>query len=82
MRSSARLRNEPDLTRLVGDVREKVAAEHGVRVHALVLIRPASLPRTTSGKIRRGACRQGLFDGTLEVVAADYGDPDCRGGAG
>jgi acyl-CoA synthetase (AMP-forming)/AMP-acid ligase II len=69
-----------DLPRLVGDVREAVAAEHGVRVHALVVIRPASLPRTTSGKIRRRTCRDRLLAGTLDVVAADYGIPDCRGG--
>jgi acyl-CoA synthetase (AMP-forming)/AMP-acid ligase II len=69
-----------DLPRLLGDVREAVLAEHGVRVHALVLIRPASLPRTTSGKARRGACRDRLLAGTLDVVAADYGQPDCRGG--
>ncbi len=69
-----------DLPRLVGDVREAVLAEHGARLHAMVLIRPASLPRTTSGKTRRGACRDRLLAGTLAVVAADYGNPDCRGG--
>jgi len=72
-------RGKLDLPRLVGDVREAVLAEHGVRVHGLILIRPASLPRTTSGKTRRGACRDRLRAGTLAVVAADYGEPDCRG---
>jgi acyl-CoA synthetase (AMP-forming)/AMP-acid ligase II len=67
-----------DLRRVVGDVREAVAAEHGLRVHALLLIRAGSIPRTTSGKVRRRACRERLHEGTLDVWAADYGDPDCR----
>jgi acyl-CoA synthetase (AMP-forming)/AMP-acid ligase II len=73
------LRSSLDLSRILGDVREAVAAELGVRIHAMVLIRPAGLPRTTSGKIRRGACRDLLLKGKLDVLAADYGIPDCRG---
>ena len=73
------VRSNLDLPGIVGDVREAVAAELGVRVHALVLIRPTSLPRTTSGKVRRGDCRQRLLLGKLDVLAADYGIPDCRG---
>jgi acyl-CoA synthetase (AMP-forming)/AMP-acid ligase II len=69
-----------DVPSILEDVREAVAAEHGLRVHALVLIRTGRLPRTTSGKVRRRACRERLHDGTLDVRAADYGDPDCRWG--
>ena len=32
------------------------------------MVRPASLPRTSSGKIRRSACGEALRDGTLKVV--------------
>ena len=34
-----------------------VASRHGVAVSAVVLLRHGSLPRTSSGKIRRGECR-------------------------
>lgn len=69
-----------DTGRLIGDIRAAVAAEHTLGVHAVVLIKTASLPRTTSGKVRRRACREQLRNGTLQVWAADYGRPDCRSG--
>lgn len=39
-------------------VRQAVADHHGVRVHDVLPVRRGALPRTTSGKIRRGACRE------------------------
>jgi acyl-coenzyme A synthetase/AMP-(fatty) acid ligase len=32
------------------------------------LIKPASIPKTSSGKIQRHACRQGFLKETLAVV--------------
>ncbi|MEV6173505.1 amino acid adenylation domain-containing protein [Streptomyces sp. NPDC051954] len=55
-------------------VREAVAAEHGLALHAAVLVRPGAIPRTTSGKIRRRACRERWLDGTLDVLATDGRD--------
>jgi acyl-CoA synthetase (AMP-forming)/AMP-acid ligase II len=43
---------------IVAAVRQAVAEEHCVRVHDLLLLRPASIPKTTSGKIQRSACRE------------------------
>ena len=34
----------------------------------IVLIRAGSIPKTSSGKIQRHACRNGYLQGTLEVV--------------
>lgn len=39
----------------------------------IVLLRPGSLPRTTSGKIRRQACRQSYMDDTWEPLARRSG---------
>ncbi|MBP2473502.1 acyl-CoA synthetase (AMP-forming)/AMP-acid ligase II [Crossiella equi] len=39
-------------------LRRLVAREHGVEVHELRLVHRGALPRTSSGKIRRGACRE------------------------
>ena len=36
---------------------------------AIVLIRSGSVPKTSSGKIQRHACRAAYLAGTLEVVA-------------
>jgi amino acid adenylation domain-containing protein len=35
----------------------------------VVLLQPGALPKTSSGKLRRGACRQGWLDGTLDAYA-------------
>jgi acyl carrier protein len=46
-----------------------VAAEHELAVEAIVLIRQASLPRTTSGKLQRSLCRQRYLQNDLKIVA-------------
>jgi acyl-CoA synthetase (AMP-forming)/AMP-acid ligase II/acyl carrier protein len=38
--------------------------------HSILLIEPGSVPRTSSGKIRRGATRAAFLDGSLPVIAA------------
>ncbi len=57
-----------DLERVVEAVRQAVAEEHEVQVHEVVLIRMATLPKTSSGKVRRRACRRGYLAGELAVV--------------
>lgn len=47
-------------------VRSAIAAEHDVRVYEVVLFKPGSVPKTSSGKIQRHACKQGYLSGTLE----------------
>ncbi|RKH09839.1 amino acid adenylation domain-containing protein [Corallococcus sp. CA053C] len=50
-------------------VREAVAAEHGVIVHAVALLQSRTLPKTTSGKVQRHACRNAFLDGTLALAS-------------
>ena len=45
-----------------------VAEQHGLQVYAVLLLKTASIPKTSSGKIERYACRQGFLTGTLDVV--------------
>jgi hypothetical protein len=40
-----------------------------LRAYAVVLIRPGSIQKTTSGKIQRHASREAFMNGELEVVA-------------
>ncbi|MEU5882789.1 fatty acyl-AMP ligase [Spirillospora sp. NPDC047279] len=49
-------------------VRAAVKNGHDVRVHDFVLIETGTLPRTTSAKIARAACRKAYLDGTLQVT--------------
>ncbi|MFL6196133.1 MAG: amino acid adenylation domain-containing protein [Thermoanaerobaculia bacterium] len=51
-------------------VRRAVAEEHEVSVAEVVLIRPETLPRTSSGKVRRSACRELYLQGGLRVLGA------------
>ncbi|MBI4410450.1 MAG: fatty acyl-AMP ligase [Gemmatimonadetes bacterium] len=50
-------------------VREGVAAEHGIQLHAVALLGLGGVPRTSSGKVRRTACRAAFLAGTLDEVA-------------
>ncbi len=61
-------RQNRDLEPVYEAVRREVAAEHELNVESIVLIKAGSIPKTSSGKIQRHACRQAFLDGTLEVV--------------
>jgi 8-amino-7-oxononanoate synthase len=49
-------------------VRSELAATIGIVPNEIVLLRQNSIPRTSSGKIQRGACRAAYLDSSLEVV--------------
>ncbi|GIJ48809.1 acyl-CoA synthetase [Virgisporangium aliadipatigenens] len=48
-------------------VTQAVSARHGIPVAEVMVLRPGSLPFTTSGKIRRDECRRGYLDGELTL---------------
>lgn len=54
---------------LVEALRGCAADRYGLELHAAYFVRNGTLPRTTSGKIRRQACQQALRAGTLEPIA-------------
>ncbi len=62
-------RQQRDLQGVFEAIRRDVSAEHELPVEAISLIKAGSIPKTSSGKIQRHACRQGFLDGTLEAVA-------------
>ncbi|WP_030006270.1 fatty-acyl-[ACP] elongase/decarboxylase Ols [Picosynechococcus sp. NKBG042902] len=49
-------------------IRGAIAAEHQLQPQAICFIKPGSIPKTSSGKIRRHACKAGFLDGSLAVV--------------
>ena len=51
-------------------VREAVSREYSLTIGEIVLVPPGAVPKTSSGKIRRRACRQAYLDGTLRILAA------------
>jgi acyl-CoA synthetase (AMP-forming)/AMP-acid ligase II len=62
-----------EVDRLIRGARRAVATNHDLDLHALLLLRPGAIPKTTSGKIRRRACRDGFMSGTLEPLTAPPG---------
>jgi acyl carrier protein len=62
-------RNAP-VEEVAADLRGAVAAAHEVMVDAVVLIRPGSIPKTSSGKVQRHICKAGYLAGTLDVIGA------------
>jgi amino acid adenylation domain-containing protein len=59
---------DSDLSEVAGQVLTAIARDHEVRPSAVVLIKAGTLPRTSSGKVRRGACREAYQDGSLAVM--------------
>jgi 8-amino-7-oxononanoate synthase len=62
-------RQQRELAGVFEAIRRDVAAEHDLPVEAIALVKAGSIPKTSSGKIQRHACRQGFLDATLETVA-------------
>jgi acyl carrier protein len=62
-------RSTADPAALAAAVRQAVSEEHEVAVHEVVVVESGAVPRTSSGKVRRGACRCAYEDGELPVLA-------------
>jgi acyl-CoA synthetase (AMP-forming)/AMP-acid ligase II len=53
---------------VVRAIRRAVAEGHDVTAHSVVLLKTGGLPKTSSGKIQRHACRAGFLAQTLDVI--------------
>jgi acyl-CoA synthetase (AMP-forming)/AMP-acid ligase II len=49
-------------------IRQRVAEEHDLGVYAVKLLKPGTIPKTSSGKIQRNACRIAFLTQSLETV--------------
>ena len=63
-------RRDLDHEAIIEAIRKKVAVDHELAVAGIVLIKTRSIPKTSSGKIQRHACRDGYLAGTLAVTAS------------
>ncbi|MEG4966392.1 amino acid adenylation domain-containing protein [Microcoleus sp. B6-A1] len=78
-------RKAPDhAEEIISAIRSSIAQEYEVQVYGVVLIKPGSIPKTTSGKIQRRAAYADFLADNLEVVAssilelADFGEIENR----
>lgn len=70
-----------DAEAVIAAIRQHVTREHGLQAYAVVLLKTAGLPKTTSGKVKRRLCREHYIQGNLDVLAASEGYPQ-EGAAG
>ena len=59
---------ESDMTEVMSCIRRALADEYELEIHMVVLIKSGTIPRTSSGKIQRHACRAAFESGQLAVV--------------
>ena len=58
----------PLTSEIVQAIRRVVGEHHELRVHTVSLLKPGAIPRTSSGKIQRHACRANFLTGSLDVI--------------
>jgi len=63
------LRNKSNLNEAINSIRLDVAKDHGLRAHVVVLIRPGTIRKTTSGKIQRRTNRDAFLANEFEILA-------------
>jgi acyl-coenzyme A synthetase/AMP-(fatty) acid ligase len=49
-------------------IKRAVAKYHELGVYAVQLLKSGAIPKTSSGKIQRRACRASFLSGSLEVI--------------
>ena len=67
-----------DSEMVIGEIRRAIAKEHDLQVYGVQLLKPGSIPKTSSGKIQRGVCRSGFLDKSLTVVGEWLQNPQSQ----
>ncbi|MGE2717503.1 long-chain-fatty-acid--AMP ligase FadD32 [Mycolicibacterium litorale] len=65
-----------DMGPIADDIRAAIAVRHGVTVRDVLLTPAGAIPRTSSGKIGRRACRSAYLDGSLRSGKIANAFPD------
>jgi acyl transferase domain-containing protein/acyl-CoA synthetase (AMP-forming)/AMP-acid ligase II/SAM-dependent methyltransferase/acyl carrier protein len=65
VRRTHRKANVDEIARVVC---QAIAEEHSLEVYAVVLLKPMSIPKTSSGKIQRRACREAFLSKSLNAI--------------
>ena len=64
-----------DVESIAQSIRQALADEHEVELHALVLLSPATALRTSSGKIQRSRIRRAYLEGQGLEIASEWRKP-------
>ncbi|MGI2902888.1 condensation domain-containing protein [Tolypothrix sp. VBCCA 56010] len=67
-------RAKPNIDEVTAAIRQAVAEEHEVQVYAVILIKPGTIAKTSSGKIQRRATRAQFLVGELGIIGSSIFD--------
>jgi len=62
-------RAQPNLEEVILAIRQAVTREHEIETYGVVVIKPGSIPKTSSGKIQRRATRKEFLGNELKAIA-------------
>jgi acyl-CoA synthetase (AMP-forming)/AMP-acid ligase II/acyl carrier protein len=63
---------------VVQEICHAVMQQHEIQPYAILLLKTGSIPKTSSGKIQRYACRSGFLDNSLNVVSDWVSNPRMK----
>jgi FkbH-like protein len=58
-----------EFAKIAAEIRAAISALHGLHVRGVVFAKRGAIPRTSSGKMRRQACRLAYLSGELEAIS-------------
>ncbi|OZH53168.1 AMP-dependent synthetase [Hydrocoleum sp. CS-953] len=59
-----------DVDEVVNAIRQAVSQQHQLQVYGVSLLKTGTIPKTSSNKIQRHACKAGFLEGSLDVVGS------------
>ena len=68
-----------DVEAVARAIRQAVAEQYELYVYAVVLIKAATIPKTSSGKIQRHICRSEYLTGKLSLIGSSIHEEDAPG---
>ena len=69
-----------DIETVASAVREAVSDKHEIEAHAVIALKSGAMPKTSSGKIQRRACRDAYLAGQLPLVGRSVLSPSAPTG--
>ena len=59
--------NSDNSQELIKSIQRSVLRNHDLQIYQILLLKPGAIPKTSSGKVQRYACREGFLAGTLQI---------------
>ncbi|NNF00648.1 MAG: AMP-binding protein, partial [Pyrinomonadaceae bacterium] len=58
-----------DFDAIITKIASTISRQHGISAHDVVLVKPGTIPKTTSGKIRRNSCKEIWLSNSFNPLA-------------